>query len=255
MDTSEAELARRRTMMGTGAQGWITSETMFGSVGERSWSILSGSPAPDMNLVLIHADDPELLVEPLRQLELRACPSILMLAGAGRALADQLPAGFQPVGGMPVMSVDLSSTPLASDPGVRRAGREDADTVTDLIADAYGMDREVAALASAPLLAESSGAMSIWLLEARGEAVSTVTTCRVEDTVSLWCMATPERHARRGHGRTLLASVLDTAYQEGAVLGLLGATPAGLPLYEATGWQTHETWDLFTDATSAQFSG
>jgi len=67
-------------------------------------------------------------------------------------------------------------------------------------------------------------------------------------------MGTPQRFGRRGYGKAILASVLDTAREDGAVLGLLGATPAGLPLYEATGWQTQETWDLFTDATSAQFS-
>jgi hypothetical protein len=48
--------------------------------------------------------------------------------------------------------------------------------------------------------------------------------------------------------------VLQLAYDDGATLGLLGATPAGLPLYEATGWRTEETWDLYTDAVSEQFS-
>jgi len=254
MNVSEMELAHRRTMMGTAAQGWVSSPTMFGSVGPRSWSVLTGSLAPDMNMALIHSADPELLVEPLTQIARRTCPAILMLAGAGKTLADQLPATFQLVGSMPIMAADLSSTPGERDPRVRRAGREDEATVTDLISDAYGMDREVAALATAPLLAEGSKAMSIWLLEVGGEAVSTVTTCRVEDSVSVWTMGTPERFGRRGYGKTILASVLDTAREDGAVLGLLGATPAGLPLYEATGWQTQETWDLFTDATSAQFS-
>ncbi|MEP6816945.1 MAG: GNAT family N-acetyltransferase [Marmoricola sp.] len=114
--------------------------------------------------------------------------------------------------------------------------------------------REVAGLVAAPLHAEHPGPMSIWLLEVDIEAVSTVTTCRVQDTVSVWCMATPTRHARRGYGKALLASVQESAHQDGAVLGLLGATPAGLPLYDATGWQTQETWDLYTGAASAQFS-
>jgi GNAT superfamily N-acetyltransferase len=254
MDIPEVDLAHRRTMMGTGAQGWVSSPSMFGSVGARSWSVLTGSLAPDMNMALIHSADPELLVEPLTQLAQRACPSLLMLAGAGKSLADQLPASFLAVGSMPIMAADLSSSPRASDPRVRRAGREDEATVTDLLAEAYGFDREVAALATAPLLAEGSTVMSIWLLEVGGEAVSTVTTIRVEDSVSVWCMGTPQRFGRRGYGKAILASVLDTAREDGAVLGLLGATPAGLPLYEATGWQTQETWDLFTDATSAQFS-
>jgi predicted acetyltransferase len=67
-------------------------------------------------------------------------------------------------------------------------------------------------------------------------------------------MATPPQHARRGYARALLAAVLHHAREDGATLGLLGATPAGFPLYDATGWSTHETWDLYTDAVSEQFS-
>jgi len=81
MNVSEMELAHRRTMMGTAAQGWVSSPTMFGSVGPRSWSVLTGSLAPDMNMALIHSADPELLVEPLTQIARRTCHAILMLAG------------------------------------------------------------------------------------------------------------------------------------------------------------------------------
>ena len=110
MDIPEDELARRRTMMGTGAMGWVSSPTMFGSVSARSWALLSGSPSPDMNMVLIHSADPESLVEPLTQIAQRNCPALLMLAGAGKTLADQLPTSFRPVGSMPIMTVDIASS-------------------------------------------------------------------------------------------------------------------------------------------------
>ena len=35
---------------------------------------------------------------------------------------------------------------------------------------------------------------------------------------------------------------------------LLGATPAGFPLYDGTGWLAFDEWQIFTNATSAQFS-
>lgn len=73
------------------------------------------------------------------------------------------------------------------------------------------------------------------------------------DTFAVWCMSTPERFARRGYGGSLLASVLEQARNRGARTALLGATPAGFPLYEATGWTTFETWDVYTNAESAQF--
>lgn len=53
--------------------------------------------------------------------------------------------------------------------------------------------------------------------------------------VSVWMMGTPARFARRGYA-------------------LLGATPAGQPLYEATGWRSVDEWQVFPNSTPAQFS-
>lgn len=251
---NEVELARRRTLMGNGACPWLTEAHMFGLVTASSWTLITGSSAPDLNMFLIHGADPELLTEPLAQIARRGCPSLAMFAGDGKTLADGLPSTYSPVGTMPIMSVDLGSVPRQIDPRVRQATDADADTVTDLLEEAYGLSRDVAALSAAPLTQPGSGGMSFFLLEEDGRAVSTVTVCRTEDAVSLWCMATPERYGRQGHGRALLGAVLQAAHHDGATLGLLGATPAGLPLYEATGWRIEETWDLYTDAVSEQFS-
>jgi GNAT superfamily N-acetyltransferase len=250
----ESELARRRTLMGRGVTPWLTESHMWGEQTGRSWALITGSATPDINMVLVYDDDADLLTEPLAQIDKRGCPSLLMLAGPGKELAHALPPSYSSVGEMPIMAADLAAVPRQPDARVRKATAADVDTVTDLITDAYGFARDVARLAAAPLAAGSTGAMSIYLLEDGGTAVSTVTACRVEDVVSLWCMGTPERFGRRGYGRALLAAVLQIAYDDGATLGLLGATPAGLPLYEATGWQTEETWDLYTDAVSEQFS-
>jgi GNAT superfamily N-acetyltransferase len=250
----EAELARRRTLMGRGNTPWLTEPHHFGLVTVGSWAIVTGVATPDMNMVLVHADDAGLLDEPLAQIAKRDCPSRVMLAGPGKQLADALPPSYTKVGEMPIMAADLAEVPRQPDSRMRKATAADADTVTDLLAESYGFDREVAALAAAPLSAESMGGMSIYLLEDEGVAVSTVTACRTDDLVSVWCMGTPAPFGRRGYGRALLAAVLQSAYDDGATLGVLGATPAGLPLYEATGWRTDETWDLYTDAVSEQFS-
>jgi GNAT superfamily N-acetyltransferase len=250
---TEDELARRRTLMGRGAQGWVTPG-MYGAVDDRHWAVVSGADSPDLNMALVHADDPVLLDRPLAEVAARGCPALLMLAGPGKALAGRLPASFQSVGEMPIMSVDLASTPTQPDPRVRTGTAADADAVIDLLVGAYGFAPDLAAISVAPLHDPVPGPMSIWLLEEGGTPVSCVTGCRVDDSVSVWAMATPPQHARRGYARALLAAVLHHAREDGASLGLLGATPAGLPLYEATGWRTHETWALYTDAVSEQFS-
>jgi GNAT superfamily N-acetyltransferase len=96
--------------------------------------------------------------------------------------------------------------------------------------------------------------LSLWILEQDGMGVSMVATHRDGASVSVWAMGTPARFGRRGYGRALLAHVLHEARQDGARQGLLGATPAGFPLYDATGWHTFDEWQIFTNATSAQFS-
>jgi GNAT superfamily N-acetyltransferase len=207
-----------------------------------------------MNMVLVYDDDPELLTEPLAQIARRGCPSLVMLAGPGKGLAGKLPPSYSAVGEMPIMAADLASVPRQPDMRVRQATAADIDIVTDLLAEAYGFARDIAALAAAPLRAPADGGMSIYLLEDGSTPISTVTMCRADDIASIWCMGTPERYGRRGYGRALLAAVLQLAYDDGATLGLLGATPAGLPLYEATGWRTEETWALYADAVSEQFS-
>jgi len=125
-----------------------------------------------------------------------------------------------------------------------------------LLADAYGMPAEIARLAVEPVVTGASKAghsdMRFWLVE-DGTPVSAVLDARSGDAVTLWCMSTPQRFARRGYARALLAHVLHVARAEGAAIGLLGATPAGKPLYDATGWRTLEQWRLFVRGESVQF--
>ncbi len=152
------------------------------------------------------------------------------------------------------MAADLTGEHLRADRRVRRAGSEDFDAVGELIAEAFGLGREDADVCARVLLVEDEDEMSIWLLEEDGQPVSTVTTVPVDEAVCVWCMATPSRLGRRGYGRALLGDVLLRAREAGASVGLLGATPSGQPLYEATGWETLEGWQLYLNAKSAQFS-
>jgi GNAT superfamily N-acetyltransferase len=248
------EIRRRRAAMGRGTLGWVTSSDMVGEIDERRWLLLSGAPSPDMNMLLMQVDDGQLLEESLAQIEERDLQPLVMLADEGKALADRVPKAFAHVGQMPIMSKPLDGEPADRDPRVRRATAADRDVATELIVQAYGMTREVAQYATAPLLHDNGDRMSLWLMEDRGEAVSTVTVARDGDVAALWSMATPPSQQRKGYGRALLATVLGQAQRDGARLGVLGATPAGYPLYEATGWLTYETFELFVGGESEQFS-
>ncbi len=239
--------------MGHACQPWAVHSGSLGvgGVGDGHWLMLTGGPSPDVNMALVHDGNPLTLAAVRQTVEDRGYSTLIMLAGPSQG-AD-LESGWQHAGAMPFMSAELAGESLQADPRVRRAGREDFDTVGELIAEAFWLGREDADVCARVLLVEED-AMSVWLLVEEGQPVSTVTTVLVDDAVCVWCMATPSRFGRRGYGRALLADVLLRAREAGASIGLLGATPAGQPLYEATGWETLEDWQLYLNAQSAQFA-
>lgn len=53
----EAELAQRRTQMGHGI-ACLADADMEAAVGEGRWRVLTGAPSPDMNMALLHRDQP-----------------------------------------------------------------------------------------------------------------------------------------------------------------------------------------------------
>ena len=249
----DVDIAERRRQMGKALREWACTPRMIHSVQDGSWTFLSGLPSADVNMALVHGGDPEELVGVIGAIDTIAAPALLMFAGDGLALAGRAGAGWAHVGVMPFMAADVASTPQQLDDRIRRAGREDADAIVMLWADAFGLAPDIAAPIVEATLGYVGTDMSAWLLEVDGQPMSTVTTSRVDDVVTIWCMATPERFARRGYGRALLADAMARAASAGVQVGLLGATPAGRPLYDATGWKTLEDWQIYTNGDSAQF--
>lgn len=249
----EVELSLRRSQMGRSTQGWVqhAGPRAVGELGAGHWLMLSGAPSPDVNMALVHDGVSATLADTQHTVETAGYPSLFMLAG--RSQGADLGSGWQRAGAMPFMCSDIGGKHLDADPRVRRATDSDFDAVGDLLADAFGLTREVSDVC-ARLVQVEQDALRVWLLTEEGQPVSTVTTGIVDDVVCVWCMATPQRFGRRGYGRSLLAHVLLRAREQGTSIGLLGATPAGQPLYEATGWQTLEEWELFLNAESTQFA-
>lgn len=249
-----ADPARLRTHMGRAISGWAAVPGAVAEVTDSHWLLLTGAPSADVNLVLVHSADERLLQEALATVERVGAPALVCLAGD--AAQRPMPPAWKAVGTMPFMAADLAAVPLAVDRRVRLAGPDDLDVTVALLADAYGMDAAIARIAVGPVLDGSTQRLSdmrYWLLVEDGVAVSVVLDARAGEAVTLWCMGTPERFARRGYARALLGHVLHAARQDGLRTGLLGATPAGKPLYDATGWRTLEEWRLFVNADTVQF--
>jgi GNAT superfamily N-acetyltransferase len=222
-------------------------------VGADYWIALSGVPSPDMNTSLVSSGSKGVVARVLERVTEAGVPSLFMLAGESQS--EQLAAPWQQVGEMPFMASHLDADYLRADPRVRQARAPDLDVVCALMGDAFGLAVELMIDVIAGALNDDNGPTKILVLEEEGVAVSAVLTSIVDDAVTVWCMSTPERFARRGYGRAILADCLLRAKSDGARVGLLGATPAGKPLYDATGWITLEHWRLFASAESVQFDG
>ncbi|GAB3381612.1 GNAT family N-acetyltransferase [Amycolatopsis echigonensis] len=89
---------------------------------------------------------------------------------------------------------------------------------------------------------EVSGAVTfLRVLDAAGSPAAKGQMAQVGDAVIVDQVMTEEAHRRRGLGGFVMRSLADRAVENGAVLGVLGATDAGRALYETLGWKKHAT--------------
>jgi GNAT superfamily N-acetyltransferase len=247
------DIAERRQQMGRATAGWAAIPGAVHWVRNTSWLYLSGLPSADANLALVHGDVLQDLADATDAIKTKDVPALLMLAADGIALAETLGPEWSNVGTAPFMVAHVESTPQASDNRVRRASAADTDVVAQLWAEGFGLPFDVCAPMVQAIASPSGDDMTAWVLENDGAGVSSVTTCRVDDAMTIWSMVTPQQYGRQGFGRALLADAMARASSDGIQMGLLLATPAGKPLYDATGWTTLEEWQIYANSTSAQF--
>ena len=239
----ENELASRRRQMGI-SLAWLSSAgpRPHCENGIDYWIAMSGVSSPDANIALLQTNDPGVVHHVLSVVSAMSVPTSLVLTGS--ALELELGDAWRHRGDMPLMAKALSSRDLVRDPRVRAATAPDVETVSELLASAYGIEHDESdAIAAFAAVDRDNG--TIWLLVDESRAVATAFSGVVGDAVCVWSLATPERYGRRGYASALLTDVLSRACEAGASVGLLAATPEGEPLYRRAGWRTIETWKIF----------
>lgn len=246
-----ATLELLRTQFGAAIRHWSTGPGGYYRLADDHWVMLSGVPSTDGNLALVHTDDPSTLTAVSEAITGAGLPAVLSVTD--EVDTKRLPSEWQHVGSMPFMALSLATADVAADPRVRLTTAYEGGIVTALLTEAYGLDHEVSQAFVDITYGRDDHDMQFWLLYDEGMPVSVVLTAPVDDVVTVWCMGTPARVGRRGYGRALLGHVLHEARTAGARIGLLGATAAGKPLYESTGWRTVEEWRLIANASSVQF--
>ncbi|MGW1405351.1 GNAT family N-acetyltransferase [Streptomyces sp. NPDC002403] len=90
-------------------------------------------------------------------------------------------------------------------------------------------------------LESGGGVIRVRVLDAAGRQAAKGQMAVLGDEVVVDRVVTEETHRRRGLGGFVMRTLADRALEEGAVLGVLGATDAGRALYETLGWKKHAT--------------
>ena len=100
-------------------------------------------------------------------------------------------------------------------------------------------------------LMESPG-LDVYLAADEGEIVGAVTFTHHGDTTGVWGMGTASEMHGRGIVRRLLSTAMNEARERGSRRFFLGATPAGLPLYEKLGYETRVVTSVWVSGETGQ---
>jgi N-acetylglutamate synthase len=96
----------------------------------------------------------------------------------------------------------------------------------------------------------ASPAFWFYLAEVDGVPVSTATAWRGDGGVGIFNVATPPVFRGRGYGRAVTARAVQDAFDGGADLAWLQASPLGEPLYRAMGFRSVATYVILGRAVA-----
>lgn len=204
---------------------------------------LTGDPSPDFNRLTLGAG-PEaegFLVGSVARARERGLPLVAVMSPkAEQALAPVATRLGLSVAGTSPLMVLRARTPVAPSRPVRitRAlGPELVRIAGDLAAAAFDTPRDAIARYFDVCLTETAG-VETWIAWDGERPMSAVTVTPTGDTAGISLMATPPDRQRGGWGRALLTQVIDDYRGRGVTRFHLGATEAGLRLYESVGFTT-----------------
>jgi GNAT superfamily N-acetyltransferase len=225
-------------------------------IDEGGWLALTGEASADLNMACVLDGPPAAALLDNYVAEIDGLPTVLMLENPSPELLEQARrAGAAHVGEVPTMvwqgavvesaTGDLDVRPATSDLEVEAA--------IALVSEAFSLDLDMCRRVLGPM--RNSPIATIWLGDKGGEFVGAAVTLATGEIVGVYCMATPERRQRQGIGRAVLSGMMThhLTQRGGATRFLLGATEAGLHLYEEMHYEVVATPAALVFGTSTQF--
>jgi GNAT superfamily N-acetyltransferase len=205
--------------------------------------VLSNEPVADLNMLVVGAGaDHEHFRDMASSCLRRDLPFLVMVFPEAGGEIDEIAANLGLVYAVDFPIMVCNDPPLdpSGNPEVeigRAHGAEDADACADVMASAYSMPKDSVLRATPHSLFDTTGA-DVYIARFHGEAVGSVTLTYHGDTCGIWAMGTVAAQQRGGMGRRLLSTAMVKACDSGIRRFFLGATPAGLRLYEGLGFMT-----------------
>lgn len=217
---------------------------------EHSALVLTGEAHRAFNTLLVGAEPAPVrfLEECLETARERHCPLTISFTPqvAEILAADALRLGLVPLGRMPLMTLRPKSA-FADTDGRTIERATDRATIGKTVA----MLAQEMVIPADPLRrvfdpdTTAARGLNMFVASKDDAIISTVTIIQAAGVAGIWAMATAPEHRRRGHGRALLARVLNTYRARGVARFYLHATEAGRPLYESLGFDTVGSYSLW----------
>ena len=158
------------------------------------------------------------------------------VAGLGFVQADALP-------GMVLRPNELARIPRS---GLTLRRADDADQLAiagSVVARGFGVPPEMVAAMFTPQVVAGPD-ISIYVAYDGEQAVSAAMAWRGDYAVGIFNVATPPEFRSRGYGRAVTTGAIEAAFEAGADLAWLQASPLGQPVYQAMGFRQVATYLL-----------
>ncbi|WP_372872914.1 GNAT family N-acetyltransferase [Shewanella sp.] len=205
--------------------------------------VLSNEPVADLNMLVVGAGaDHQQFRDMVNSCLTRNLPFLVMVFPEAGEAIDELAANLGLIYAVdfPIMvRDDLLLEPSGNSEIIvaRAQSPADAKASAAVAASAYGMP-EATVLRAFPPSLFATPATDVFIARFNGEPVGSVTLTYHGDTCGIWAMGTIAARQRGGIGRRLLSTAMVHARNSGISRFFLGATPAGLRLYESLDFKT-----------------
>jgi GNAT superfamily N-acetyltransferase len=224
-------------------------------IDDHGWLGFSGEPGcADMNMAAVVGSASADIVDGyVDAAEERGVDAILLVGEDAPHLVNAaLARGLMAAGEVPMMVWRHDRLVGTRTRSARQATEDEIFAANAVVADAFSLDVDAVQRTMPPSLL--AGGADVWIVEEEGAIVGSGTFVRSGDNVGIYCMATGASFQRQGIARVLLETAMDHYLEHGARTFTLGATAAGLHLYEQIGFETVASAPAFVIGVSTQFS-